>query len=424
MISTHLVSSEAFRRYVALLRRLHRLFFDGKEDSQEADGIRDAMDGPWDELTAEQREIVSGLAADLNSIRRGAPASEIPREGAPAENERALSRSYQAGNWDDVLKYLRRLAPFRQPAHVEYLRGRAWSNLLDDDTALLFFEHSRCIDPDNKTIAYAALQCLAKVDLPAAEQRADGILADPEHHSEEVVIAAAGIRCRSLPSVPDGGAGTTLQDLIRVLDRTLERLQVPRAETQHPALFAAAVSLASGCYQLLGDLESARRLFDEAVKRRPRDAGLRVGRGMLLYRRDEGEAVRDFELAAKLEVPVVWPYFFLAHHRLVQNRFADCLEFCGLTLQLPAPATIRANVLEWVAICQWHLGFPPQVVRASFDAARELAPDNERTAKNARLFENLDADRREGEPAWAHTLPAEMPTFGQAETESLLTAVG
>jgi hypothetical protein len=29
------------------------------------------MDGPWQELTDEQREIVSGLAADLNSIRRG-----------------------------------------------------------------------------------------------------------------------------------------------------------------------------------------------------------------------------------------------------------------------------------------------------------------------------------------------------------------
>ena len=424
MISTQLECSDACRRYVDLLRRLHRLFVGGRGDSQEADELRDAMDGPWDELTTEQREIVSGLAADLNSIRRGVPASAVAWQGTLAENERALSRSYQAGNWHDVLKYLRRLVAFRRPALVAYLRGRAWSNWLDDDTAILFFEHALSLEPDNKTIAYATLQCLARVNLPKAVQRADEVLADPEQRSEEVIVAAAGIRCRSLREVLDGETGTTLQKLIRVLERTLERLQVPRAEPQHPALFAAAVAVASQCCQLRGDFEGARRLFDEGVKSRPRDGTLRVGRGMLLYARDEAEAVRDFELAANLDVPVVWPYFFLAHHRLVRNRFADCLEFCGLALRFPSPEAIRANVLEWVAICQWHLGFPAQVVRASFDAAKELAPGNGRIARNAELFEDFGAELREGEPQWEPTFPMEMPAFGPVETEWLLTAIG
>ena len=132
---------------------------------------------------------------------------------------------------------------------------------------------------------------------------------------------------------------------------------------------------------------------------------------------------RYFEFAAMHDPPVVWPYFFLAHQRLAQNRFADCFELCGRALRLPVLDPIRANLLEWVAICQWHLRFPRQVVQASFDAAMELAPDNERIAANFRLFRAVTERQGNGDPAWERQASSTVRALGEAEPDSLLTTV-
>ena len=166
MISTPTTIDRPFAEYVSLLRRLHRLFTDGKGDSAEADALRDEMDVPWHELTEEERGIVSGLAADLNSIRRGAVSSGKSREELLQENEPALARAYRAGEWYEVLKHLRRLAGVKKPAEVSYLRGRAWSKLLDDETALLFFQHAFVLEPKNGTIAYAAMHVSRELIFP------------------------------------------------------------------------------------------------------------------------------------------------------------------------------------------------------------------------------------------------------------------
>ena len=198
MISTPTTLDKPFAEYVSLLRRLHRLFTDGNGDSAEADALRNEMDAPWHELTEEERGTVSGLAADLNAIRRGAVSSGKSREELLQENEPALARAYQAGEWFEVLKHLRRLAATKKPADVSYLRGRAWSKLLDDETVLLFFQHASVLEPENGVIAYAAMQCLARVDFSEALQRANEVLADPDNHGAEIVVVAAIIRFRAL----------------------------------------------------------------------------------------------------------------------------------------------------------------------------------------------------------------------------------
>ncbi len=57
--------SEAFRRYIAELLRLHAALIEFGDEHQ-ADEIRDRMDGTWWQLQAGEREQASGLSEVLN----------------------------------------------------------------------------------------------------------------------------------------------------------------------------------------------------------------------------------------------------------------------------------------------------------------------------------------------------------------------
>src|SRR5260370_41936683 len=63
--------------YLATVRgthALHRLIAEGKDDSPEADGIRDASDGPWEALSETERDRARWGADDLYSIYEEPPA--------------------------------------------------------------------------------------------------------------------------------------------------------------------------------------------------------------------------------------------------------------------------------------------------------------------------------------------------------------
>jgi hypothetical protein len=61
--------------YVAMLRgtrELHRLLAAGKDDSPEADAIRDATDGPWEALSEAERKRVRSKPRALRASPRAA----------------------------------------------------------------------------------------------------------------------------------------------------------------------------------------------------------------------------------------------------------------------------------------------------------------------------------------------------------------
>lgn len=53
------------------IRELHRLEADGRDESPDADAIRDALDGPWRALTDGERERLRDLSASLASGHAG-----------------------------------------------------------------------------------------------------------------------------------------------------------------------------------------------------------------------------------------------------------------------------------------------------------------------------------------------------------------
>lgn len=62
--------------YLAMVRgtrELHQLLAQGKDDSAEADAIRDRTDGPWQALSEVERSRVRNLSEDLYSLTEPSP---------------------------------------------------------------------------------------------------------------------------------------------------------------------------------------------------------------------------------------------------------------------------------------------------------------------------------------------------------------
>ena len=130
------------------IRELHRLAHEGRDDSPEADAIRDATDGPWAALSDVERSRASGLSEDLFDISE-------PPEGEPEANPQAQAQFNDAlqardrGEWDRALELLRRWSKHLPPAKVSYLRGLIWEEAGDPETAILFYEHVASLDPES-----------------------------------------------------------------------------------------------------------------------------------------------------------------------------------------------------------------------------------------------------------------------------------
>lgn len=138
---THLIDP-TYEQYAACVRALHRLFLEGKGESEEADELRDRMDEPWETLTVEQQALVSGLTADLNWIRREPVRAEAARDVVLTEDLPKLGAAIKIGEWRSVLEILRRAAPYLARQKVAEFRAQAWEGLGDHDSARLFSEHA------------------------------------------------------------------------------------------------------------------------------------------------------------------------------------------------------------------------------------------------------------------------------------------
>jgi tetratricopeptide (TPR) repeat protein len=205
--------NEDYREYVRLLRSLHQLVVEGKEESADAERLYDQMDVPWEKLNRQQQESIGGLIADLNWIRRGPVPSHRSKGVVFGEAFPALVKAKRSRNWHEVLKQIRPLAPFLPPAGLAYIRGRAWSELGDCETALLFFEHAQKNDPNNGKYAYASLECLTRVDAQLAARRAHEVLMDSANHPAAEVIEAASIESDAKNEAPSDFTEVILDNL-------------------------------------------------------------------------------------------------------------------------------------------------------------------------------------------------------------------
>ena len=140
--------NSSYQAMVRGTRELHQLLAAGKDDSPEADAIRDATDVPWGALSEVERNRVRNLSEDLYSLVEPPPAPKPMNPQAQAKLIEAFE-ARQRGEWDRALDLLRRWRSNIDPALVSYLRGSTWLEAGDPGIAALFYEHAFKLDPNN-----------------------------------------------------------------------------------------------------------------------------------------------------------------------------------------------------------------------------------------------------------------------------------
>ena len=205
-----------------------------------------------------------------------------------------------------------------------------------------------------------------------------------------MVIVAAEIRFMSTEVMSEVDSHPVLNELLSLLEPTVTRCETK--ESVMRSLYVMAIALIAFCHDHLGNASAALEYYNKVIAANPRKAALLIARGILRYGTDIG-AVRDFEAAIREGTHLVWPRFFLAHHYLVNDRFAECLRVSEQAVELAASDSVRANLFEWIGISRSELGMPPDTVRNALEDALRLAPNNDRIRENFDAFENAIASQ-------------------------------
>jgi tetratricopeptide (TPR) repeat protein len=374
---------DSYRRYVDLLLRHSRLLAERRDEDAETEAVEEEMTRLWDRLDAVQRHSLSGLGSDLNWVRRGclpAPNGHRP-EDVSKQDVRAWIEARAQGDWHGLLHYLRVCSPRNPTFGLAFHRALAWQAIGFPQLAGLFFDLASELDPSNGFVAYRALQTASQVDPQAAVERARTILKDPSRHPASVVALAVTIllvvRVEDGPQIDPSEAAELLRGC-------LERVHSESTSDEDRGILYDIAALG---FHRLGDFPEARHAYEEALRIQPNDATLLVRLGLLLYGREDENAAGLLARAAELQSPLFMPYFFLAHYHISRRHFVEALTLCSQALARTTSDPIRAELLEWAAICESELSFPDEAVEALFRAARVLDPTNERISRNQQAFE-------------------------------------
>jgi tetratricopeptide (TPR) repeat protein len=366
-------------------RELHQLLATGNDDSPEADAIRDATDGPWNSLSEVERNRIRHLSEDLYSLFEPPPTGEAMTPEAQAKLSEVFE-AMQRGEWDKALDLLRCLRAYVDPALVSYLRGSIWLDAGDAATAALFYEHASKREHDNEKYLAMFLYALGVADPAAAKKRADEILREYAKYSPLVISRAADIQFMSARTVSEGEARRVFESLEQALKSTIAKLEKQRLSEVDRSSYVTMLALLGFGYEFLGRGQAALEFYSRALQLDPYNDALLIARGILLYGTSP-RAITDLELAIRSGSPLVWPYVYLAHHSLLHGRFEDCRRLCERALSMSGSAAVMSEISEWMGIAQAELGFPAEMVRASFDNAIRLDPSNERAGRNLDAFE-------------------------------------
>ena len=135
--------SPASREYARLTGRLHDLMATGLGESEEADAVRDAMDGPWKQLSGAERDRLSGLSADLYMFtgEEIIEPAELAERGSDTLGV-ALLAARTHGDWETVLALLRKGPTFLSKREIASFREEAYDELGHPEVARLFARHA------------------------------------------------------------------------------------------------------------------------------------------------------------------------------------------------------------------------------------------------------------------------------------------
>src|SRR5438552_4237271 len=184
--------------------------------------------------------------------------------------------------------------------------------------------------------------------------------------------------------MPTPGEYKTVQARILAYARAIGWIYVPRSEAENRRGFDH--SKATPAEQAA----EASPYFDELLDAQVRKLNPKYaeGSGALVgdLRRLHSDIAGNRDFLAYLRNTKT--FYDKGEGRELHDEFPQSLEMAHRAMSLATSPDVQAICLEWIAISQAALGHPPETVRAAFHAARELAPENQRIAKNLKLFED------------------------------------
>ncbi|MGA2035512.1 MAG: hypothetical protein ABSG68_24960 [Thermoguttaceae bacterium] len=407
-------SSPSYQAVVRALLRMHSLTLEGQDESEEAESLRESMNEPWEGLSDVERERVTGLSKDLYEM------SDNPTRAPEPMNPQAqgkLNEAYEArerGAWDRALVLLRRWGRYLPAALISYLQGTIWRAAGDPVAAAVFFEHASQLEPDNENFQAVLLDALRTADPTLAAARAEVVLHNSEARKPVVVVCAAQIIFGTVRGMSDAEATPTYRRLIPIMERALARLE-GEVDMHLPAPKGMALVLLATCCREIGDTQRAYSYYSRAIQLDPTNDALLTARGMLMYGTDPNSTA-DFDRAIRLGAQLVWPYYYLAHHYLANNRFEDCRLICDRALQIPASRRVQSELCEFLAISLAGLGYPEPVIRRAFENSVRVDPSNDRARRNLQRFETAVASRAPQPKNWESRSESSLRAFARKET--------
>ena len=119
--------SSSFKLVAKGLVELHRLIKEEKDDSSEADSVRDALDAPLKVLSRIEKERAQWLSDDLYSVSE--PSATATQKDMNSQAQQQLHEAFEARQsreWDRALTLVRRWKEYISPALLSYIRGAIW----------------------------------------------------------------------------------------------------------------------------------------------------------------------------------------------------------------------------------------------------------------------------------------------------------
>jgi len=395
-VSTAVTTAHAFRDSVQLLQKLHGLIAAGQDASDEAEALRAEMDPLWYAMSELEQERLKGLSEDFYIL---AEQTDMSAEEKARWNEEAttvLTRTFAGQDVDAALKFLRKPIPKGQPRDiVAFMQARCWEHLGEADLALLFLREAERLDPHQAVCVVILLQKLGRIE--EAAHHAERIIDNKQSTSEELYQAASALLSKARQMHPSH-AKENFQRIVSVLERALRVfLTTPKEKREIPIGDRFIITMLGFVHQLIGNKETALRLYNEGLARYPNEPALLTFRGLAQIDVDRSSALSDFRIAVQAGARSRWAYYFLANEALRNQKHLEAWALSLRAIELAEQARKPRNqqsldpqlaqLYEWLGIAMAELGQPKDRILENFQKAESLDPRNERIRGNGRVAE-------------------------------------
>lgn len=179
-------TSAAVAAYMRSIIRLHELDLQGRDDSPEADEVRDSADWAWPILKRADIERLRWFSQDLFMLGKGEPGEATATVPITAELQNEYGGAKSRSDWVAVLHVLRKLPANYPHASRAFIFGLAWMQVLGPEAALPFLQDAVRLNPGDLQFKIVLMSCLAVIGRPDDVTKVATSIADSHPAIQEV----------------------------------------------------------------------------------------------------------------------------------------------------------------------------------------------------------------------------------------------